>query len=287
MAISCIAISCSAEEPFVATDPYVPTFRSKPLLFPLDGRPRHFNFGGDAPFVNPGSGVSDIATINFWDTASGKARVSNSLQIKAGGVPGRVFKQSGYTSIGYVSGDGIVEGALRTQINSFPIPERRTYSWKMVVRFAEADPSVPWVPLPRGTAPATVWQLKPSGSPPSLVMVVDTDPEDASRLMLHFDHRIASSSRPTRLGQIGGLGRAEDISVRIESFLDERTVTEGDGFVRIWVNEELVVDKSAPTLLIDATHPPAWSIGVYMYSNKSPLTVSRFTHWREARMLNK
>lgn len=274
-----------AADVFVARHPYRPAFRGNLSLVDLAERNRYFDFSGDVPFVNSDTGVSDIATINYWNVDLSRQAVLTSGQISNQGVHGRVFKAHGYTSIGYVSGDGVVEGTLRTQLNSFPIPERRNFRWDLVVRFGGETLEEPWHVTPRGVSPATVWQLKSHGQPPSLVMVVDADPSDSTKLMLHFDHRSDAVSKATRLGQIGGLLIGKDIDIVIDCFLDERDLPTGEGYFRVQVDGNPVVDYSGSTVLRDAQTPPAWSIGMYLYKDKKPISFSRFGHWKKARLL--
>jgi hypothetical protein len=272
---------------FVAAPPYAPEVAGVPQFFDLAGKVRNFDFGGDAPFVNASTGISDIATINVWDPVTNRAITLTSSKIGISGVKKRVFKEDGYTAIGYVGGDGIVEGKLRTQINSFPIPSRKRFAWDLSFRLGGGGLNSPWVFTPKGVAPAGLWQLKTVGLPPTLVMAVDTDPVDSKKLALNFDARLDPNKSATRLGGIGGLEPLTDIDVGIEAFLDERSIAQGgEGFLRITVNDKLVVDQWGPVLQQSVSRPYNWSVGMYLYSNTTPLDFDRFVYWKRARLIS-
>lgn len=271
---------------FVAKPPYNPVLGESTVPVDLAGKERNFDFGGLAPMVNPATGVSDLATINVWDSAARRATVLTSSQISSAGVGGRVFKTGGYTAIGYVHGDGVVEGRLRTQVNSYPIPARRRFVWDLTVRFGGASLFSAWVASPRGFAPATIWQLKSEGLPPALVMAFDTDPADPEKLAISFDSRLDPSKPAINLGSIGGLAPRTDINVTIDAFLDERSIAQGGkGYLRVSVNGALVVDRWGPVLQAVASSPYHWSLGMYLFSNSDPLPFDRFGFWKKARLI--
>ena len=273
-------------EVFVARPPYAPEIGGVGYPVDLAHQPRKFDFSGDVPFLNPATGVSDIATINVWNDVLGRAEVLNSNAIGRDGAGSRVFRRGGYTAIGYTAWDGVVEGALRTQLNSYPIPARRRFVWDLSVRFSGLPFSENWVPTPTGASPATIWQLKSPGLPPALVMVVDTDPQDSTRLSLHFDARPNHQWPAHRLGTVTGLLPSSDTEVLIDGYLDERLpAAGGQGYWRVWVNGAQVLNVAAPTLQVSATRPYNWSIGVYLYRNQTPLNFSRFAYWRRARLI--
>jgi hypothetical protein len=278
---------------FVAYDPYTVLVNGQPQTVELGGVPITFDFGGAAPFINPNTGVGDFATIQYWDPNQGQQVTLNNWRAATEapqGVPGRIFKTNDasgtYTALGYKAGDGIVEGTLRTQLNTYPIPSRRRFVWDLVVRFGGADLSQPWTFSPRGIHPATVWQLKSDDTPPALVMAVDTDPRDSSRLALHFDEHTDPGEPASRLGIATGLSPQQDVTVKIDAFLDERLLSQsGQGYVKVWVNGRKIVDASRPTLTAVATTPHHWKIGMYLYEDTSPLPFDRFGFWKRARML--
>lgn len=278
---------------FVAREPY--SVNVGGTLQPVDlyGYPRTFDFGGHIPnflnATNPESGQFDFATINVWDAVNGEEMVVTNHNGKMGadGIPGRVFKTNGYTAVGYKAGDGVVQGTLRTQVNTFAVPSRRRFVWDFVVRFGGADLSKPWTFSPRDLHPATIWQLKSdSVSSPALVMVVDTDPKNSQKLALHFDARTDMNVSASRLGIARGLAPQQDIAVVIDAFLDERPNTSGgQGYIKIWVNDLKVVDLVRPTLTIQATTPHHWKFGMYLYKDTSPLSFDRFGFWKKVRMI--
>jgi hypothetical protein len=271
---------------FVAKPPYRPTIGNTVASIDLAGRDRRFDFGGSVPFVNPLTGAVDVATVNAWNENTGRGEVWTSNAIGPAGVNVRVYKRGGYTAVGYFAGDGVVEGRLRTQLNSYPIPARRRYTWELEVRFGGATLADGWVQTARGEAPATIWQVKAPGLPPPIVMAVDTDPRDSARLMLHFDIRTQSRQPAKRLGQIGGVDPGVDTRVVVDGFLDEREPSAGgQGYWRITVGGNPVVQYRGATLQKEAYQPYSWSIGMYLYNNTHPLSFSRFTYWRQARLL--
>lgn len=286
IAVMVVPVLASALEVVTAHSPYRPVVGESGQFIELNGKPRVFDFGGDAPFVNPMTGVADFATINVWNPKAAQASVLSSAQILVDGIPGRVFKVGGYTALGYVSGDGLVEGALRTQLNSFPFSARRYYVWELTFRLGGRGLTAPWAFTDRGVAPATIWQLKTTNLPPSLVMAVDTDPSDNSKVALNFDIRLDPARPAVRIADIGGLDPSADTQIRIEAFLDERPASSGDGFLRLWVNGRQLIDRRGPVLQLQATFPYHWSLAMYLYNCAAPLHLDRFVYWRTARMLS-
>ena len=139
----------------------------------------------------------------------------------------------------------------------------------------------------RGMAPATLWQIKSTDLPPTVVMAVDTDPRDPSKLELIFDARLDPAKPSIRLGQLGGLDPLRDFAVYIEAMLDERRIVQaGQGYLRITVNGQLVVDRWGPTLQAVAGLPYHWSLAMYLYANSTPLTMDRFVYFKTARMVS-
>ena len=276
----------ATETAFVAKPSYSVLVAGVATPVDLANIPRGFDFSGSAPFVNPYTNVSDIATINYWDSAAGAAAVLNSTKIKAmNGAPDRVFKVGAYTAIGYRKGDGLVEGTLRTMLNSFPIPNRKVLVWNLTFRLGGATPTTPWTYSPKGVAPATLWQIKTANIPPALVMAVDTDPKDSSSLQLMFDQRPIASQAAFRVADVSGLKPNTDIVVRIEMSTDDRPLSAGgNGYLRIVVNGNKILDSIGPVLQGAATAPYQWSLAMYLFNNKSPLPYDRFGFWKQAQM---
>lgn len=279
---------------FVAQDPYVILVNDQPQAIDLGGVPITFDFGGSAPFINPNTGVGDFDTLQFWDANQGKAVTLNNwaaVTEAPNGVPGRIFKakqvsHQSYTAIGYKAGDRIVEGALRTQLNTYPVPSRRRFIWDFVTRFGGKNLKSPWAFTPRGTHPGVVWELQTDGMDPALAMVVDTDPDRPHKLALHFDAHTDPSVPATRLGIATRLAPKKDIRVVIDAFLDERQQADGgQGYVKVWVNGKKVADAERPTLTAQTTEPHYWKMAMYLYKDTSPLSSSLFGYWKRARML--
>lgn len=278
---------------FVAREPYSVNVGGTPQTVDLYGYPRTFDFGGQIPnflnATNPESGQFDFATINVWDAVNGKEMVVTNHNGKMGptGVPGRVFKIDGYTAVGYKAGDGVVQGTLRTQVNTFAVPSRRRLVWDFVVRFGGADLSKPWTFSPRDHHPATIWQLKSdSVSYPALLIVLDTDPNNSQKLAFDFSERTDPNGRGSLLGRATGLAPQQDIAIVIDAFLDERSNSSGgQGYVKVWVNNLKVVDVARPTLTAQATTPHHWKFGMYLYNDTSPLSFDRFGFWKKVRMI--
>lgn len=278
---------CAGESAFIATPPYYPSVSGRSNYFDLANISRTFDFGGDEQFFNSRTGAPDFATVNAWDAVQDRAMVITSNRFAREGVPGRVFKTSDYTAIGYVKGDGVVEGTLRTQLNSFPISTRKPVIWKLKFRLGGNSLEMPWFITPHGFAPATLWQLKTVGLPPALVMAVDTDPTDSAKLKFVFDIRISPDKPASRLGDISGIHPARENYVRIESFLDDRPFSQGGmGFLRIFFNDQLIVVHRGPNVQAAAIDPYHWSLAMYLYANTAPLPFDRFVFWKQAKMIS-
>jgi hypothetical protein len=279
--------ACEITEVFTANPPYSPSVADVAYHVDLAGSMRRFELAGNSPFINQLTGVTDFATINVWDPEGNKAVVITSNKVNANGVRDRIFKKNEYTAIGYVKGDGVVEGKLRAQINSFPIPSRQRFLWDLNFRLGEANLGSPWTFTEPGLAPATLWQLKTVDLPPSVVMAVDTDVKDNTKLMLNFDLRLNPYKPAVRLGDVSGINPSSDIIVQIDSYLDERPLSEGGrGFLKIMVNGRSIIDWLGPVLQKSASRPYNWSFGMYLYSNVLPLDFDRFSYWKRANMLS-
>jgi len=272
---------------FKAVSPYNATINGNNYSVDLASKDRLFDFGGAQPFRNVSTGVTDIATINFWDTATSQGKVLSSYWIPVNGIDGRVFKTQGYTAIGVIAGDGISQDTLRTQVNSYPIPDRKHYTWVLKFRLAGASFDAPWAMAPAGESPATIWQLKAPGIPPALVMAVDTDRNISGKLQLNFDTKLDITQPSLRVATFGNLNPNEDIDVVIDAFLDNRDAAAGGTpFLNITVNNDTRYANSGKAVLQNAaTQPYNWSIGAYLYNNHSPLTYDRFTYWKDAKQL--
>ncbi|TIC85333.1 hypothetical protein [Crenobacter intestini] len=272
---------------FIAYAPYWATIGDNQVLVDLGASKITHDFGGSVPFFNPEIGRSDIITINVWNPQTQSAQNVMGHSLTNEGVKDRVFKDGDFTAIGVVAGDGIVEEKLRTQVNAFRISTRKHYEWQMKFRLGGRRLGQPWHMAPAGESPGTIWQLKTIGFGPALGMVVDTDPNNPNRIQLHFDARIDPSQGGKRLTQIGNLDPNAEQDVRIETYLDERTVAQGGrGFLKITVNGLVLFDQQMPTVQAGATSPYNWSMGMYLYTNTRPLSYDRFIYFRTARLVD-
>lgn len=286
VANSIIVENVFAEKILVATQPYPVQLADSQIMVDLGGKSRTFDFGGDVPFVNPTTGLSDIATFNVFNPSTKTEVVLNSYKIKNEGMPGRIFKQGGYTSIGYAAGDGVVQGKLRSQINTFQLSSRKRYLWDMTFRLAGSTLNSPYPLTPVGLSPAALWQIKAPDLPPTLVMAVDTDPKDSTSLQLIFDSRLDPNKGGVRVADISGIKPMTDINVTVETFLDERTPEQGgQGFLKITVNGTLLFSKVQQTAQTVATLPYQGSFMMYLHNNTTPLPFSKFSHWKKARVI--
>lgn len=271
---------------FVAAEPYNILVGNQTQSIDLGGKTRTFDFGGSVPFINPNTGIADFDTINYWDVQAGKAKVINGWTVTADGIPGRVFKTNGYTAVGYKAGDGVVEGTLRTQINSYYVPSRRRFVWDLCIRFGGASLDKPWTFMPRDSHPGLIWQIKPDGSPPSIGMVVDTDPTNSQRLAIHIDGSIGPQLKHERLGMITGLLPQQDINIVIDAFLDDRAIANGgQGYFKAWINGTLVANAAGSTLVPNAQSPHYWAMAMYLYNDMVPLQFDYFGYWKRAWMI--
>lgn len=286
LSVGSISIGQAVETAFVAKPSYSVLVAGVNVSVDLANVPRGFDFSGSSPFVNPYTNVSDIATINYWDSTTQSAAVISSAKIKTlNGAPGHVFKTGAYTAVGYRKGDGVVEGTLRTMLNSYAIPARQRLVWDLNFRLGGSTPTSAWTFTPKGASPATLWQIKSGSIPPALVMAIDTDPKDPTSLQLAFDQRTVASQAAYRIADVSGLKPNTDIDVRIEIVTDERPISSGgQGYLNIKVNGKELVNKVGPVIQGAAITPYQWSMAMYLYNNKTPLAFDRFGFWRRAQM---
>lgn len=242
-----------------------------------------FDFSGNVPFVNPTTGISDITTFNVWDSATSTAINVRGFEITNNGFTGRIFKQNGYTSIGYVAGDGIVAGKCRTQINTYEIASRKKWRIEMVFKLADQNINSPFPMQPRNTSPMGLWQIKAQGLPPALVMAVDTHQNDPTKLLLNFDKRLSSTATGgTRICDVM-ISPNVDVSVKVDVFLDERV--NGQGYLKITVNDNVIFEANQQTVQDYTTYAYAMSFSAYLYANATPLPYNKFVHFKTAKLL--
>lgn len=271
-------------KPFVASPPYRVLVNGVSREVNIGGVPRHHKLGGIQSFINPLTGVSDVATILAGSGASETSGVYSTKLVQPLGVPGRAEVIDSKTMIAYRAGDFPVSGTCRTQISSFPVPSRLRMVWDLEFSLAENSSGPGWPYSKVGEHPVLIWQLKPPGFSPSISLTVDTNPYDARSLSLIFGRK--TGTKTSRVGQINGMQRNQPVSVIMEAYLDEREAAAGgQGFWRVWVNGILVVNSTGATLVPEATEPHQWFLATYLYRDTQPLSDSWVMYWSKARLL--
>lgn len=274
---------------FAAKPPYAVLVNGWEVAVNLGERPRSFDFGGERPFVNPATGVPDMATFNAWNVAKDgrAASILSGTQITNEGIPGRIFKDKGRTVLAYVAGDQPVAGKCRSQLASYPVPSRQRYLFDLSFQLGEDLPGRQWHLTPTGVSPAVLWEMKAPDMIPSLTMGVDTDPDEPGRLRLFFGRKGGKQSNVVKVGSPINVAPNQPMRLLMDVFLDEReSLQGGQGYWRVWVNGTLVVDSFGPTLSALASAPHQWFLNLYLYNNAQPLPYSRSVFWRQARMLS-
>lgn len=273
-------------DPFVATEPYVIKVMGVDNTVRLYGASRTYDFSGQAPFINPKSGVADPGVIQGWDARTGSSRNLLGYQMTNDGLPGRVEKHSGTTMVRYNAGDGITAGKCRTQVVGYAIPPRTRVRWEFNVAFGANDRQNSWVLTTPRESPVLFWETKSiSGTNPSMSAVVDTDPGDpGNSLKISFYKKGGKATTISTVASVGGLPRHTLIPIVVEAFLDEREISEGGiGREQVWVDGKLVADVAGPTL----TWGPGehqWVIAMYLYNEPRPYRYTRASFWETARM---
>lgn len=303
----------SSVNAFTATEPYVVQIMGAATTLPLYGASRTHDFSGNVPFVNLKTGGADAFMIQAWDPVfansfnpplSGAYDLENHL-ITNKGFPGRVEKKTingqQMTMVRYNAGDGLTEGKARSQLNSFPVPNRTRVRWDFEVTFGNPDgqndwtltPTTRWVEnsagewvIAPGGSPVLIWQLSAWKNPgiASMNAVVDTDSKDASKLQITFSKKGGSETKPTDLAVAHGLSRYMPVKIAIEAFLDERdNAAGGKGAMQIWVNDKFLVEHSGPTLTT-GRGDHTWQLDTYLYNEAAPYKNTRATFWKTAKL---
>ncbi len=286
----------SADSPFVAMEPYQVNIQGTQVTIPLWGSARTHDFSGAMPFINTQTGKADAAQIQAWDpvfAASFTPPLSGSYNLNVGqitnaGFPGRADKQTvnndPVTMVRYNAGDNITEGKCRSQLNAFAIPPRTHVRWELEVAFGNADGVNDWVLTPTGASPVLFWQMHSMNqSNPPLAANVDTDANDASKLMVTFFQRVGTATAPKEIGRVNGIPRNTMVPIVIEAFLDERATEQGGkGLLQISVNNTLVIEKAGPTLAL-GTKPHWWSMDMYLWNEPLPYPYTRASFWKTAK----
>jgi chitodextrinase len=287
----------SANSAFIAKEPYVVNIQGTMVTIPLWGSSRRYDFSGNAPFINLGTGKADPAQMQAWDPVfassftpylSGDYNL-NDNRITNAGFPGRVDKRSlngsTVTMIRYNAGDGITVGKCRSTLNGYAVPPRTHARWDLEVAFGNPDGVNDWTLTPTWKSPVLFWQMHSMNqSNPPLAANVDTDANDPTKLMITFFQRIGTATQPTEIARVNGISRNTMVPIVIEAFLDERTAANGGkGLLQISVNNTLVLEKAGPTLAT-GTNPHWWSVAMYSWNDPLPSPNTRASFWKTAKM---
>jgi hypothetical protein len=279
----------SATSAFVAQPPYQVNAKGTLTTVDLYGVPRKNDYSGNVPFVNPETNYPDPATIQAWSSSTGTS-VNIGSNMTNAGLYGRVDKQTfgttPVTMVRYNKGDGITEGKCRSQLNSFKNPSRTHNRWELEVAFGQADGVNDWTLTPTGQSPVLVWQMSSmTQSNPPLAIVVDTDSQDTTKLMLSLMQRVGTQTYPQAIARVNGIPRNTMVPIVIDAFMDERdTANGGKGVVQFWVNNVMILDKIGPTRDVGAGQN-YWSLDTYLFTEANPYPYTRATFWKTARML--
>jgi hypothetical protein len=190
------------------------------------------------------------------------------------------------TMIRYNAFDGLTEGHPRSQLVSYDIPPRTRVRWNFEVAFGNADGTNDWELTTTKASPVLFWQLKnTSQTNPPLLLAVDTDSNDSTKLMITVSQRIGTAQYPTQIGNImHGIPRHTMIPIVIDAFLDERAnVNGGKGFLQISVNNVQIVDQIGPNLGTGSS-PHNFDMAVYLFAEQNPFAHTRATFWKTAKM---
>lgn len=278
----------SAIRAFVAKAPYrinvMGTMKEINLLGTAAARA--YEFGGDVPFVNPISNLSDPAVLQAWDSATNAPKNMTSTSITNSGFVDHTVKNSGQLMVRYKAGDGIVAGAARSTLVSYPVPPRTHVRWELEVSFGSVDGENMWPLTTPDLSPVLFWELKsPNAGTPALQAVADTDPKDPTKLRLKLMSKAGLAPALVLIGQASGIPRATPIPIVIEAFLDEReTSAGGKGRVRAWINGVLIGDLTGPTLTV-GPNEHVFHLATYAYKELKPAPYTRATFWKTARMM--
>ncbi len=109
---------------------------------------------------------------------------------------------------------------------------------------------------------------------------------DPNKIKLMLNSRGGISPSIITDGIVHGLDRHVPINVFIEAYMDEReTSNGGQGYWKVWVNDQIMVDRIMPTLSASGTTPAIMSIGTYMTRDSDCNNKYRVTYWDRLRML--
>lgn len=247
---------------------------------------RKDDFGLTGSLASRHTGRGNAATL-IAAMQNGKNVVITGVNVKAGGIPGRIESTRKGLKVAIKEGDGRSDAPLRATVASFALPSDKKLFWNLKVQFGDLTESGRWELTPSGSDPALIWQVKAPGIQPSLAMVVDTDDEDPTKLMLFFSIKTSPNAQVQRAGTIRGLRRYEPIKISMQALLDEEEPDRGGrGYWRVKVNNRVAVNYRGPTLMAAAKAPHQWYIGLYRYLTHGPARVSRVSYWSRAQLLS-
>lgn len=306
-------LGASASNAFVAVQPYNINIQGTMVPITMSGLSPTFDYSGHVPFINPSTGKSNVSNIQAWDplfpqtfnpVLPGDYELDANL-ITNLGFPGRVDKQiingTPVTMVRYNPGDNTTWGNARSMLNGWIIPPRTHVRWEIEVQFGNADGKNDWVLTPSAiwTQDSTgKWVIGNGGSPvlffqvhsanqsnPPLQVGVDTDINDPTKLMITFLQRTGAATAPVQIGIVHGISRHTMVPIIIEAFLDERlAINGGKGLLQIWVNNNLVLQQSGPTLAL-GSKPHWWALASYSWAQTAPYSYTRAVFFKTARML--
>lgn len=255
-----------------------------------DDVPRSHDFV--APLVNKATGHTDVLTVQTTVLVNGKPSFVNLSDHSAPRASqalstGRYELRNDGLHLAYLANDPASSEKLRTQVNSWPIPTRRLLSWDLSVRFAGETAGERWPLTKFAASPVLIWQLKSDPGFPPMGMLVDVDPENPSRaLQLTFFQRDSNVQAYSRRWIVGGLDPNVYNDIVIQAVPDDRESSEGGiGWLKVWINKNLVVSTSGRNLIPGLPELNRWAFGLYMTAESEPSPLPRYSNWRRARML--
>lgn len=276
----------SSTRAFIATEPYVLNIGGTMKTISLLGKPRSFEFGGDVPFVNPASVVSDPNVIQGWDPTTKLGTNLAGGQILNKGLTERVAKVDGGLMVRHMKGDGLLGGTGRSSLVTYALPPRTHVRWEMNVSFGSVDGVNKWELTKYDTHPVLFWELKsPNTGTPALQAVVDTDPSNPSKLCIKLLTKAGKSPVLVQLALVRNLPTGTNIPIVIDAFLDEReTAAGGKGRVKAVVNNVMVGDQTGPTLTL-GTNVHMTNFSAYSYKDTTTVDNTRAVFFQQARVL--
>ena len=279
----------SATSPFTIINPYTINIQGVSTRITNFGGINHINdYSGVKPFVNASTGCCEPQGLQGWNHATGVAQDLGGGDITNAGLSGSVEKASFGTDTTtltrYLTGDGLTGGYPRSKVYSYAIPPRTHVRWEFEVAFGNADGANDWDLTTTGASPITFWQVKSANQGNATMHAdVDTDSNDATKLMLTFYESIGTKTQ-TNIGRIHGIARHTMIPITVEAFLDERAIARGGkGALSAWVNSTLVADYTGPTLSL-GTNTHDWEILTYLWNERAPYAHTRAEFWKTAQM---